>query len=88
MMQIVYRKKFLKDLELQKRRNKDMGKINSILYKLSNRIALEEKHRNHKLVGDYGDTYECHIEPDWLLIYCVAYGTIICERTGTHSDLF
>lgn len=49
---------------------------------------LLEKHRNHKLKGDYVGYWECHIEPDWLLVYKKTETHIIFARTGTHSDLF
>ena len=49
---------------------------------------LEVKFRDHKLTGNYKDRRECHIEPDWLLIYKLESQIIIFERTGTHSDLF
>ncbi|HFD0819960.1 TPA: type II toxin-antitoxin system YafQ family toxin [Legionella pneumophila] len=46
------------------------------------------KHRDHSLSGAYANRRECHIEPDWLLIYKLGSEEIIIERTGTHSDLF
>jgi len=50
--------------------------------------ALNRVYREHKLVGSYKGRRECHVEPDWLLIYKVGRGTVIFERTGTHADLF
>lgn len=50
--------------------------------------ALDKKHRDHELVGNYANRRECHIEPDWLLIYKTDQPNIIFERTGTHADLF
>ena len=49
---------------------------------------LNKKYRLHKLKGDYKDCWECHIEPDWLLIYRKTDKAIIAERTGSHSELF
>ena len=49
---------------------------------------LEAKYRDHPLKGDYVDCRECHIEPDWLLIYMIKEDTIIFVRTGSHADLF
>ncbi len=49
---------------------------------------LPDSYKDHKLIGNYADRRECHIEPDWLLIYYVTKEMIIFERTGTHSDLF
>lgn len=49
---------------------------------------LEARHRDHPLVGNYAGRRECHLEPDWLLIYKLDGDDIIFERTGTHADLF
>lgn len=52
--------------------------------------VLDEKYRDHALVGNYAGFWECHIQPDWLLLYAVDHGQLIltASRTGTHSDLF
>jgi mRNA interferase YafQ len=55
---------------------------------LLNQEKLPAKNRDHALTGNYTDRRECHIEPDWLLIYKLESDSIIFERTGTHSDLF
>lgn len=70
------------------KRGKKMNLIKEIMTKLANEIPLEPKHRAHKLTGNYMDHRECHVEPDWLLIYRIKKNEIIFERTGTHSDLF
>ncbi len=49
---------------------------------------LDRKFRGHILIGNFKDRRECHIEPDWLLIYRIEESAIIFERTGTHADLF
>ena len=49
---------------------------------------LLEKYRKHKLIGNYAGRWECHVEPDWLLIYKIQEDEIIFKRTGSHSDLF
>ena len=79
---------FKRDTKLAERRGNDMKVLRDIMIKLSNEKPLEAKHRDHKLSGNYKDHRECHIEPDWLLIYRVVGEEIIFERTGTHSDLF
>ena len=79
---------FKRDIKLAEKRKKQMSKIKDIMTKLISEEALESKHRNHKLGGNYRDHWECHIEPDWLLIYRLTSTEIIFERTGTHSDLF
>lgn len=50
--------------------------------------SLDPKHKNHKLTGNYKEHWECHIEPDWLLVYRFTKTEVIFARTGTHSDLF
>ena len=79
---------FKRDYKLMKRRGKDMEKLRSVMRKLANEEPLEAKHRNHPLVGNYVGRRECHVEPDWLLIYKLEPDVIIFERTGTHADLF
>ena len=49
---------------------------------------LPEKHKLHRLKGEFKESWECHIEPDWLLIFRLTKDAIILERTGSHSDLF
>jgi len=83
-----YTKQFEKDLNKMLRQGKDKEKIRSIISRLVNKENLDKKNRNHKLTGNYKGRHECHIEPDWLLIYKIADDEIIFERTGTHSQLF
>jgi mRNA interferase YafQ len=84
----VYTKRFEKDLKLMIRRGHDPENIKSILRRLIDEIPLEQKHRDHLLIGNFKDRRECHITPDWLLIYRLEEDIIIFERTGTHADLF
>lgn len=72
---------------MQKRR-KDLKKLKSVVEMLLNNEPLPLKYCDHWLVGNYNSRRECHIEPDWLLIYEPGRKEIIFERTGTHSDLF
>ena len=88
MLTPVYTRKFEKDLAKARKRGNDLEKIKEVIRALINEEALNPRCRNHKLRGDYQDRWECHIEPDWLLIYMVDEDRIIFERTGTHSDLF
>lgn len=71
-----------------KRRGKDTDKIKAVIVTLINEEPLPERYRDHALIGNYKDRRECHIEPDWLLVYKLADDEIIFERTGSHSDLF
>lgn len=84
----LYTKQFEKDLKLCKKRKKDIEKLKSIISQLIDKIELPRKNNDHKLIGSYLGRRECHIEPDWLLIYKIQKDEIIFERTGTHSDLF
>lgn len=82
--------RFKKDMRLIKRRGYDQSLIISVIEKLANGETLDEKYRDHLLTGDYGGFRECHITPDWLLVYQVRERELILllSRTGTHSDLF
>lgn len=79
---------FKRDVKLAEKRGRDMFKLKAVLEKLIKEDFLEPKHRDHKLTGDYNNHRECHVEPDWLLIYRIAGKEVIFVRTGTHSDLF
>ncbi len=79
---------FKRDVKLAVKRGRPMSKLKDIMAKLAEETQLEQKHRDHKLTGDYKDHRECHVEPDWLLIYRLTPKEIVFERTGTHSDLF
>jgi len=83
-----YTTQFERDLRLMQRRGKDTGKLKTILTALINEDPLPERQRDHPLVGNYKGRRECHVEPDWLLIYKLINNEIIFERTGSHGDLF
>lgn len=81
---------FKKDYKLAKRRNKNLNLLKDIVTKLANGETLEEKYYDHALSGDWIGHRECHILPDWLLVYRIENDVLILTltRTGTHSDLF
>lgn len=81
-------KRFRKDAELAKRRGKPTDKMRAAMDTLIAGETLDRKYRDHPLVGEYLGFRECHLEPDWLLVYKIAGDEIIFERTGTHADLF
>ncbi len=83
-----YTKQFKRDLKLIQRRGKNASKIKGIIDRLIDEKPLANKFRDHKLIGNFQYRRECHIEPDWLLVYVVEADRIIFERTGTHTDLF
>ena len=71
-----------------KKRRKNMDKLKAIVEFLANDQVLPASCRDHALIGNYADHRECHIEPDWLLIYRQIDDILIFERTGSHADLF
>ncbi len=81
---------FRKDLKLAKKRGYKLDLLNDVLDILQAGKALPEKFRDHSLVGQYAGFRECHIQPDWLLIYIIDNDQLVLTavRTGTHSDLF
>ncbi len=88
MLGLVYTKQFKKDLKLSVKRGKKLIKIDEIIFLLQNEQMLPEKNRNHMLSGNYIGHWECHVEPDWLLIYLKTKSLLTLVRTGSHSDLF
>jgi mRNA interferase YafQ len=83
-----YTRQFERDLRLAQRRGKDIEKLKQVVAALINEESLAERYYDHPLKGNYRDRRECHLEPDWLLIYKLRGDEIIFERTGRHSDLF
>ena len=83
-------KRYLRDLKLARKRGMNESLLNEIIRKLIDGIPLPEKNHDHTLHGDYEGYRECHITPDWLLIYVkdTDIKIISLSRTGTHSDLF
>lgn len=71
-----------------KKRGKDLDKLKDVVEKLASGVSLEPRHRDHPLAGTWKNARDCHIEPDWLLIYTMDEQSLRLERTGTHSDLF
>jgi mRNA interferase YafQ len=80
--------RFKKDLKLCQKRGYKMRKIFEVIERLKRKDPLDARNRPHLLVGDWDGAMECHIEPDWLLIYKVIGNELELYRTGTHSDLF
>ena len=69
-------------------RGKNINKLDDILKTLAAGKTLDKKFHDQKLIGNFKARRECHIEPDWLLIYRTDGKELILERTGSHSDLF
>jgi mRNA interferase YafQ len=88
MFKLIYTNSFEKDIKTAIKRGKDLGKLKKVIELLATKNPLPTKYKDHRLIGNFIGRRECHIEPDWLLIYKVNKDSIIFERTGTHSDLF
>jgi len=81
---------FRKDEKLARKRGFDISLLKSVIQNLLEEKPLNQKHKDHPLVGNYTGFRECHILPNWLLIYTVDKGRLIltASRTGTHTELF
>ena len=90
--EIIMTSAFKKELKNLKKKNKDLSKLTEIVNKLANYEKLDLKNRDHSLVNNlrFQNCRECHIEPDWLLVYKKNYDELILFliETGSHSDLF
>ena len=89
-LELVLSSRFKKDAKVAKKRGYDMSELRDVLTKLCAEEPLEERHRDHALAGKYIGFRECHIRPDWLLVYAIDSGKLIltASRTDAHSDLF
>jgi mRNA interferase YafQ len=81
-------KRFERDLKRTKKRGKQLDKLWAVVEQLLKDEPLEPRHRAHTLSGQWQSFRECHIEPDWLLIWRETEDELILARTGTHADLF
>lgn len=87
-MNIVWTGQFKKDYKRVKKQNKDTADLRAVIETLFKGERLPAKHKDHKLTGFAKEYRECHIAPDWLLIYRIAGDDLILERMGSHSELF
>lgn len=90
MLTIKYHTLFKKDFKRIKKRGYDISRLEKIVELLANEVPLPEQFNDHNLSGNYNGFRECHIAPDWLLIYQVNNNelVLVLSRTGSHSDLF
>ncbi|MBY0585073.1 type II toxin-antitoxin system YafQ family toxin [Murdochiella sp. Marseille-P8839] len=90
MLKVVLSNRFKKDLKLAKRRGLDLRLLNDVVDLLAQEKAFPESNKDHALTGKYAAFRECHIKPDWLLIYRVEEEALalMLFRTGSHADLF
>ncbi|HZK75331.1 MAG TPA: type II toxin-antitoxin system YafQ family toxin [Candidatus Kapabacteria bacterium] len=88
MLRPIITRKFDRDSKRMVRRGKSPAKLKEVVSLLLDEKQLEPKYQDHKLSGDYEGSRECHIQPDWLMIYTIDPPILRLERTGSHSDLF
>jgi len=88
--EVKFTNQFKKDIKLAKKQGKNVDELFCVVEKLANGEPLEAKYRDHNLTGNYKGCRECHIEPDWLLIYELMNDVLVLVlyRTGSHSELF
>jgi mRNA interferase YafQ len=79
---------FRRDVKLARRRGYDLEKLREAILLLAEGNALAPRYKDHPLAGEWKNYRDCHLEPDWLLIYKIEGDDLYLVRTGTHSDLF
>jgi len=87
-LKLIYTSQFKKDFKKIKKQQKKLSKLTVLIEKLLTHQILEQKYKDHSLSGKWNNHRDCHIEPDWLLLYRITNDELILERTGSHSDLF
>ena len=87
-MRIIYSSQFKKDFKKILNSGKNISQLEIVIETLLKEQPLELKYRDHKLAGKWKNHRDCHIEPDWLLIYRITDDALYLERTGSHSELF
>lgn len=87
---VVWTTKFKRDYKIAMKRHLDINLLDDIIRKLAGGEMLPEKNRDHELTGDWIGHRECHIQPDWLLLYRIDDNVLVLTltRTGTHSDIY
>jgi mRNA interferase YafQ len=88
MREVIRTGQFKRDVKLAERRGKDLAKLRELIVLLMEEKPLPPRCHDHALGGDWKHHRDCHIEPDWLLLYKIDGNDLYLVRTGTHSDLF
>ena len=88
MRSIRYLGQFKKDYKRMEKRGGDVKRLRAVIEKLVNEEELETRYKDHPLQGEYAGARDCHISPDWILIYAIVENELRLIRTGTHPDLF
>jgi len=81
-------RQFVRDVRRMWKREKELAKLKVVVERLARGESLDAKHRDHPLVGSWDSCRDCHIEPDWVLIYWTDADSLRLERTGSHGNLF
>lgn len=88
MRTVRYLGQFKKDFKRMQKRGSDMKKLRLVIEKLVRQQELETQYRDHPLQGNFAGARDCHISPDWVLIYAIVENELRLIRTGTHTDVF
>ena len=88
MKRVSQTKQFHRDVKRMRKRGKDLSKLQALVRLLAEGSPLSLQNRDHPLIGAWAPSRDCHVEPDWILIYSPGVDTLLLERTGTHADLF
>ncbi|WPJ94222.1 type II toxin-antitoxin system YafQ family toxin [Coraliomargarita algicola] len=88
MKPVIQTSQFKKDIKRLKKRGENLEKLGDVVRLLAADEPLEENYRDHALIGNWFGSRDCHIEPDWILIYRNEPESLFLERSGSHSDLF
>jgi mRNA interferase YafQ len=80
--------KFRRDVKRLKRQGVDLVPLQAVIVTLVAEKSLDERYRDHLLVGNWRGFHECHLQPDWLLIYRIERDELQLARTGSHAELF
>ena len=88
MRQVLYSNQFKKDFKRVQKQGLNLLKLKRVIQTLEAELPLEQSLKDHALRGNYAGTRECHIEPDWLLIYRMDSDELHLVRTGSHAELF
>ena len=88
MLRIVYTNQFRRDYKRIQKRGQEMEKLKAIITLLISGEPLPEKYKDHPLQGNFKGVRDCHIAPDWILLYVIVDDELRLIRTGSHADLF
>ena len=88
MREVRYTGQFRRDFKRIQKRGLAVAALREVIERIAAGEALEPRHRDHPLLGGYSGSRECHVAPDWLLIYERTDSELVLIRTGTHADLF